>query len=148
MRNASTLRALHGSDSEQEGHETAPFLTHKGAKITDDEYGIFDVTGLSDEEDDSEEGGQILTANFTSEVRVLRMHSADADDVDSNDTGKHKRQKGKKKAKKDKLTVYRDAATIDDLIDVYAVYHRFAADAEEEGVDEEPRMEMNNEEIG
>ncbi|UIZ28690.1 hypothetical protein KXD40_009271 [Peronospora effusa] len=67
---------------------------------------------------------------------LFNLKRADANDIESDDTGKHKRQK-----------VYRDAATIDDLIDVYAVYHLFAADAEEEGVDEEPRMEMNNEEV-
>ncbi|UIZ28693.1 hypothetical protein KXD40_009272 [Peronospora effusa] len=67
MRNASMF-ALHDSDSEQEEHDDAPFLMHKGAKTTNDEYGILDVTGLSDEEDNSEEGGQMLSANFTSEV--------------------------------------------------------------------------------
>ncbi|CAH0490751.1 unnamed protein product [Peronospora farinosa] len=48
-----------------------------------------------------------------------------------------KSKKGKKRAKKDKIAAYHDAATNADLTDVYAVENRFAADAEEEKVEED-----------
>ncbi|OWZ24060.1 Nucleolar protein [Phytophthora megakarya] len=49
LRNASTF-ALHDSDSEQE--DDSMFLTHKGAKITDDDYDKLNVDGPLDDEDD------------------------------------------------------------------------------------------------
>ncbi|GMF26175.1 unnamed protein product [Phytophthora lilii] len=55
LRNASAF-ALHDSDSEQEGDDDALFLTHKGAKITDDDYDRLNTDGPLDDEDDSEEG--------------------------------------------------------------------------------------------
>ncbi|CAI5717720.1 hypothetical protein KXD40_001119 [Peronospora effusa] len=55
MRNASAF-ALHISDSEQEEHDDAPFLMHKGAKIIGDDYDVFNVNELLDDEGDLEEG--------------------------------------------------------------------------------------------
>ncbi|POM81510.1 Nucleolar protein [Phytophthora palmivora] len=49
LRNASTF-ALHDSDSEQE--DETLFLTHKGAKITEDDYDRLNVDGPLDEEDE------------------------------------------------------------------------------------------------
>ncbi|KUF91669.1 cGMP-dependent protein kinase [Phytophthora nicotianae] len=54
LRNASAF-ALHDSDSEQDDDD-ALFLTHKGAKITDDDYDQLNADGPLDDEDDSEEG--------------------------------------------------------------------------------------------
>ncbi|KAG2786440.1 hypothetical protein PC129_g1564 [Phytophthora cactorum] len=54
LRNASAF-ALHDSDSEQDDDD-ALFLTHKGAKITDDDYDQLNADGPLDAEDDSEEG--------------------------------------------------------------------------------------------
>ncbi|EEY63085.1 nucleolar protein, putative [Phytophthora infestans T30-4] len=54
LRNASAF-ALHDSDSEQDDDD-ALFLTHKGAKITDDDYDQLNADGPLDDEDDSAEG--------------------------------------------------------------------------------------------
>ncbi|KAG6616381.1 Nucleolar protein [Phytophthora cinnamomi] len=56
LRNAAAF-ALHDSDSEQEGDDDddALFLTHKGAKITADDYDRLNADGPLDDEDDSEE---------------------------------------------------------------------------------------------
>ncbi|CAH0488520.1 unnamed protein product [Peronospora farinosa] len=145
MRNASMF-ALHDLDWEQEEHDDAPVLMHKGAKITDDEYGILDVTGLSDEEDNSEEGGQILSANFTSEVRVLRMHRADANDIESDD---QESTRGRRVRRKQKRTNSQRIVTPlpNDLADVYAVENRFAIDDEEEKVEGDAEDGDDNEEV-
>jgi nucleolar protein 14 len=55
LRNASTF-ALHDSDSEQEGDDDALFLTHKGAKISDDDYDRLNADGPLDDEDNDAEG--------------------------------------------------------------------------------------------
>ncbi|CAH0490129.1 unnamed protein product [Peronospora farinosa] len=75
------------------------------------------------------------------------MHRTDADDIASDDAGLRKSKKGKKRAKKDKIAAYRDAATNADLADVYAVENRFAADAEEEKVDEDADDGYDDEEL-
>ncbi|CAI5721107.1 unnamed protein product [Peronospora destructor] len=69
--------------------------------------------------------------------RVLRMHGADADDIDSDDAGKRMSKKDKRKAKKGKTPqLIMMPPTDDDLTDVYAVDDRFAADAEEEKMED------------
>lgn len=60
--------------------------------------------------------------------RVLHMHGADADDIDSDDAEKRKRKKYPRKEKSQFIMM---PPTDDDLTDVYAVDNRFAADAEE-----------------
>ncbi|CAH0486823.1 unnamed protein product [Peronospora farinosa] len=70
--------------------------------------------------------------------RVLRMHGADTDDIDSDDAGKRKSKKDKKKASKGKTPqLIMMPPTDDDLTDAYAIDDRFAADAEEEKVEED-----------
>ncbi|UIZ23212.1 hypothetical protein KXD40_003550 [Peronospora effusa] len=71
----------------------------------------------------------------------------DADDIASDDAGLRKSKKGKKRSKRDKIAAYRDAATKADLTDVYAVENRFAADAEEEKVDEDADDGYDDEEL-
>ncbi|KAG7399595.1 nucleolar complex protein 14 [Phytophthora boehmeriae] len=57
LRNASAF-ALHDSDSEQEDDDSL-FLTHKGAKITDDDYDRLNTDAPLEDEDDSEEGRRV-----------------------------------------------------------------------------------------
>ncbi|RLN53446.1 hypothetical protein BBJ29_007029 [Phytophthora kernoviae] len=50
--------ALHDSDSEQEDDDSL-FLTHRGSKITDDDYDRLNTDGPLEDEDDSEEGRRV-----------------------------------------------------------------------------------------
>ncbi|KAK1940987.1 putative nucleolar complex protein 14 [Phytophthora citrophthora] len=51
LRNASAF-ALHDSDSEQEGEEDSLFLTHKGARIGEDDYDQLNADGPLEEDDE------------------------------------------------------------------------------------------------
>ncbi|GMF44902.1 unnamed protein product [Phytophthora fragariaefolia] len=84
--------ALHDSDSEQEdGDGDALFLTHQGAKISDDDYDRLNADGPLDDEDDSEEARRV------DRDIVDQLHfgggSADADAPALGEDGKRKTHK-------------------------------------------------------
>ena len=92
IRNASTF-ALHDSDSDQDEHDNAPFLTRRWAKITDDDYDILTVNRLLDDEDDSKEGRK-MDRDIVSKLHV----GGGKDDVDAPEI---EEEKGKRKTYKE-----------------------------------------------